>query len=89
VLVAAPRLAAPVVTRGWALLAALAVALVVVLTATSPRVPPVGDAVRVIDAVGHPTVGTTAELGVDLGVGCAVLATAAAVRWAVARRRPG
>lgn len=68
--------------------AALAVALVVVLTATAPRLPPVGDAARVVDAVGIRASGVTAELAVDLAVGCVVLAAAATVAWAVARRCP-
>lgn len=68
--------------------AALAVTLVVLLTATWPRLPPVGDAVRLIDAVGAPGPGPTPELAGDLAVGCLVLAAAAVVTWAVARRRP-
>lgn len=77
--------ARPLVQRvGWA---ASGVAVVVVLTATQPRMPPIGDAVRLVEATGVPTPGVTIELLGDLGVAGAVLVAAVLVTSAVARRR--
>ena len=77
--------ARPIVARvGWA---ALVVALVVVLTATAPRLPPIGDAVRLVDETSHPTRTVAFALLGDLGEAAILLVAATAVTWAVTRRR--
>jgi hypothetical protein len=79
--------ARPLVTRvGWA---ASGIAVVVVVTATQPRLPPVGDAVRLVGETGTSATGLAAGLLADLGVALAVLAAAMLVSWWVSRRHPG
>jgi hypothetical protein len=78
--------ARPLVHRvGWA---ASGVAVVLVLTATQPRLPPVGDAVRLVGETGVSAPGLAAALGADLGVAVGLLGLAGLAVREVSRRRP-